>query len=210
MRTTHYYCGDVSLLIQRSPYMALLGSSSAAGFVERMAQTGLRYQSILAQYPSVKFLPLDEAHWYETLRSLGALDLPLLKDLCSLGYRGVIVAAWLAILKPDPAWEPVLRRARRKGAAPQQELLVALALAETRGVAVPAFASLQKDLRTIRRLLAPLTRPDQWLRRSPGWIALIQLGMARRRMVRAYRRGGADAALAVFRESAWQRYRPRR
>lgn len=180
---------DVLHLVSPVPYLQLAKRPSAERYIQRLATDATELEGILAQYPSVLYAPL-EPH-YALVRVLGVLNEELVEDL-TLHYtwRGVVWAAWLAMLAPQRTYRRHLLAARSR--APRNQWLVDLALAEIEARMVDP--DLQGNVRKLRRVLRLAPRPETKLRAAPTARQIEQLEREREKVRMAYRSGGSSGA----------------
>ncbi len=200
----HYYERDVLYLLRRVDALRLGRIRSARSFLRDQVEAGRECSASLRGYPSLRIEALE--FYYACLFSLAALDADLIADLCRLGWRGVVWAAFLAALAPGGSYAPVLRAAM--GGAPQNRWLVALALHRIEG-GPPLDGACAEIARLIDELgvnLEVAVRPEVALRRSPTGAEAELLAREREEVRSAYHRGGLVAAQAALAGTRWATY----
>jgi hypothetical protein len=191
-----HYTEDVEHFVATSPYIRLMKPRSAVGFLTQMVACGEEGEAVLRDYPQVQVEPL--AFFYTCLRSLGALDRPFFEMLVGqFAWRGAVWGAWLAILKPNPAFAPILRGVLPLH--PHNAWIVACAIAaiEQRPFP-PEYEEFGRLAARCRALLFDVPRPDTPLRAAPTDVEQAQMLVEKRRISDAYKAGGADAARAML------------
>lgn len=186
-----HYPADVAHFLARSPYLQLAGRG-AEGFVRRQLAAAEECRAALQEYPVVRIEPLAFAE--TCLRNLGALDLPF---LCSLleehTWRGVVWAAWLALLDPRAEFDGALRAA--KPPAPSQ-WIVDCAVAEVERRSLPVeHLSFVALARRYRECLHPIRRPVVRLRAAPTKDQQHRLEREVETIRRVYKTEGLEAAM---------------
>jgi hypothetical protein len=158
----------------------------------------------LADYPHVLVEPLE--FFYTCLRSLGALDVPLIETLVRDCYwRGFVWAAWLTILEPREQFLPALSSA--SGRWPYNDWLGQCAVAAVR--AQPTICAHEPILALgarCRELLRGVKRPATPLRSEPTNEQVAQMNRERELVRTTYVGGGAEAARAVLRGTLLEYY----
>lgn len=192
----HYYYEDVAHLLRAVPCLSLAKPAGALRILKRIVEAGEELQPLLAQYPSLRYEPLD--FHYICLQSLGAFSKDLLDDLIQHhGWPGTLWATLLVALNPQPEYARALETARPR--APHQVWLVDLVLSIVTGTESEEFPEHQALLRTLRAQLTGLAWPRVTLRRLPSRQDIEEHS---RQVRTAYRQRGADAALTVIRRRA--------
>lgn len=140
-------------LLSHVPYATLAKQGNAKRHVERLVRDAEELESMLLQYPRVKYEPLDPH--YVLLKCVASLDAAFIDDLCNhFNWRGVVFAGWFAALRPDTAYRKSLVAAL--GKSQQNDWLLELALAEIDGKIWAPDPELQRSMRRLRTCLQPL------------------------------------------------------
>lgn len=199
------FINDVGLLLSTSPYLQLSKPPAAEWFLRRQIAYAEECFTPLADYPRVLVEPLE--FFYTCLRSLGALNVPLIETLvreCS--WRGAVWAAWLTILEPREEFLPALRSV--DGAWRHNDWLVQCAKASVPGQ--PTTTCAHEPILALgsrcRELLRGVKRPVTRLRSEPTDVQIAQMNRERELVRTAYAGGGAEAARAVLRGTLLQYY----
>lgn len=184
------YQPDVSQFVARSPYLQLAGRR-AATFVADHVAAAAECHDALRDYPAVRIEPL---HFAEAcLHSLGALDLPFLRcmtEQCT--WRGIVWAAWLALLEPRREFGPILRGVKPR---PENEWLVTCALAEIEGLTQrDEWQAFVAQAMLYREMLRPILRPRVPLRTAPTDSQVVRIEQERQLIRRVYQSEGLHAA----------------
>jgi hypothetical protein len=178
-------------------YVRIMKVSAAKQRTAELVRDAVELQSVLAQYPQVRCEPLD--YHYVLLKYLAAFNVNVLADLCSGEYswRGIVVAGWLACLKPSEGYMDHLSSVSATK-YPQNFWFIRLAIAEAKGEQWAEDTAFQDLVVQLRTCLAPISLPDFSLRAAPS--------VAEHDAVRAaYRLGGASAALLALKRSPFER-----
>jgi hypothetical protein len=193
----HYDFDQVSRMIHALRSLRIARESSATAFVSQLLRDARELRAIWADYPRVRYQPLDDH--YVLLKYLSALNADLLDDLCSghHAWRGIVAASWLASLRPQPRYEAPLRSAWDSTPA-QNQWLVALALAQVQGRTWAGSAPLQSAMHALGRVLDSAVRPDFSFSPAPTAIEIERLEVKRQQVLDAYRAGGRFAARRVL------------
>lgn len=188
-----YYSEDVAYFVRTSPYLTLANPQSATSFLRRQIEAAEECLLTLRAYPDLLVEPLS--FLYTCLRSLGALDQAFFEALAHYHtWRGVVWAAWLALLEPRAEFGDALRAARSM--CPKNEWLVDCALSTI--VGRPPGAQYEVILalaQRYRRCLDGVSRPAMRLRPEPTAAEVAQMERERARIRSVYAEAGADAAL---------------
>jgi hypothetical protein len=188
---------DVVRMITDLQYVRIMKVSTAKQRTAELVRDAVELQSVLAQYPQVRYEPLD--YHYVLLKYLAAFNANVLADLCSGEYswRGIVVAGWLACLKPSAGYVDHLTSVSASN-YPHNFWFIRLAIAEAKCVQWAEDTALQDLVVQLRTCLAPISLPNFSLRASPS--------LAEPDAVRAaYRSGGASAALLALKRSPLER-----
>jgi hypothetical protein len=198
------FINDVGHLLSTSPYLQLSKPPGAEQFLRRQIAYAEECYATVADYPQIQVEPLE--FFYTCLRSLGALDVPLIETLvreCS--WRGAVWAAWLTILEPREEFLPALRSV--DGAWRHNDWLVQCAKASVPG---QPTATAHEPILALgsrcRQLLQGVKRPVTPLRSNPTDVQIAQMDRERELVRTAYAGGGAEAARAVLRGTLLQYY----
>ncbi len=154
--------------------------------------------SVLAQYPTVRYQPLD-TH-YGCLAGLAALDEALIADWAHhYGWRGAAGAAFLTMLAPNPVFRRHLVAARANLAnhewAARFTWCLDAALAELDAEGFTPWAPQLDAIAALRAVFEHLPRQARPLARVPA----PEVASRKADAVRAaYREGGFEAARAVL------------
>lgn len=188
----HYHHEDVAHLLQRLPAMTLMSASRFQTAWAAVVESGAELAPVLQQYPQVRYEPLD-LH-YSLRQALTLTDEALVQDLCvHYGWSGVLSAALLAALAPSDRYTASLAAGLLRVRDPW---LVSLAIARCEGQAIAAASAAHSVLEQLASQVACMPTPAvKPLRRVPSEAALLDRRAA---VERAYRAGGAKAALAVL------------
>ena len=190
-------------LFSRLPYWRLMRQPEARRFVDLLVRDGEELAGALHQFPETRYEQLD-SH-YHLLSCLGAMDEDLIADLCThYAWQGVVWAAWLCVLAPDPRYRRHLLGAGTR--APHNRWLIELALCENDEKIWPADAPMQAQARRLRAILAEVTPCRVVLRRRPVGFEACVLRRESAEVTRAYRSGGLPAARAVIEDSRVLRF----
>jgi hypothetical protein len=188
---------DVVRMITDLQYVRIMKVSAAKQRTAELVRDAVELQSVLAQYPQVRYEPLD--YHYVLLNYLAAFNANVLADLCSGKYswRGIVVAGWLACLKPSEGYMDHLSSVSATN-YPHNFWFIRLAIAEAKCEQWAEDTDLQDLVAQLRTCLAPISLPDFRLRAAPS--------LAEHDAVRAaYRSGGASAALLALKGSPFER-----
>jgi hypothetical protein len=156
---------DVWRLMDAVPHFSLAKAGSGLCFLRKLDRDCGELQSVLLQYPFVKYEPLDFV--YVSIQSLAVLNENLVADLTRrYQWRGIVWAAWLAALSPDEKFVPLLQDAFKR--APHNTWIIDLALSQITGVIPAELAEHGELIAKIRNALQPLSRPNFTLRLAPN------------------------------------------
>ena len=192
--TMRYLSKDISCFVRTSPYLKLAKPRSAVSFLKCQVEAAEECHLTLRSYPVLQIEPLE--FFYMCLRSLGALDLAFFEALVrDHTWRGVVWAAWLALLEPRAEFADALRTAR-SSCPSYNKWLVDCALSAIEGRApAPAHAIILELAARCRRSLDGVARPTVWLRWEPTAAQIAQIATERDRIRCVYAENGMDAAL---------------
>ena len=192
----HYNQVVVVRMITDLQYVRIMKVSAAKQRTAELVRDAVELQSVLAQYPQVRYEPLD--YHYVLLKYLAAFDVNVLADLCSGEYswRGIVVAGWLACLKPSDGYMDHLSSMSAIN-YPHNFWFIRLAIAEANCEQWAEDTDLQDLVAQLRTCLAPISLPNFSLRAAPS--------LAQHDAVRAaYRSGGSSAALLALNGSPFE------
>lgn len=178
---------DVVRMITDQRCAGLMKVSGARQRVTELVRDAVELQGVLVQYPQVRYEPLD--HHCVSLKYLAAFNENVLADLCSGEYswRGIVVAGWLACLKPSNGYMVHLSSVSATN-YPHNFWFIRLAIAEANCERWTEDTDLQDLVVQLRTCLAPISLPNFSLKAAPS--------RAGHDAVRAaYRAGGVSAAL---------------
>jgi hypothetical protein len=186
---------DVCKLIFSFPYMRITKETSAKRFIDELVEDGEELQHILKQYPHVLYEPLEKH--YDLLRLLAVLSEELIFDLCGYyGWKGIAMASFLTILKPQKEFKKHLLFARNNTKEPW---IVDLAIDEINGTSWQNYPEIETSLYKLRKLLDGLDTPKIQLRKYPTKAEIEEL-QARSAVIRKiYKEQGTQAALDALR-----------
>ncbi|NHZ91395.1 hypothetical protein F2P45_20640 [Massilia sp. CCM 8733] len=181
---------DVWALIRCMPSRSMVPINGVRNYITPLVRDGEELADILAQYPSLRYAPLDPH--YVLLKLLGGMSEALISDLnppCG-GGCGVQYAAFLVALAPDPVYRKHLLVHYDR--LPRCQWLVDLALAEIDGRVWDVDPAFQQLIHRLRAVLARAPLPSTPFRPAFDF----QQEQAEREQVRAaYRAGGIEAAI---------------
>ena len=198
-----YVESDVLRLLHEVPYFRFMKAEAALRFWTRLRNDGWELASLLHQFPSVKYEPLDTL--YACAKAAAALDEELVADLSThYSWQGVVEASFLAALQPHAAYASHLRRAR--DSAPHNEWIIDLALSEIRGSACGRHLEHQRVIRELREIIESIPKQPTTVRRGPTADELLQLQSSTVAVANAYKDGGVTQAKAVLDASAWSAF----
>lgn len=156
---------DVWRLMEAVPHFSLAKASDGLRFLKKLDRDCRELQSVLRQYPGVKYEPLDFV--YVSIQSLAVLNEDLVADLTRrYQWHGIVWAAWLAALSPDEKFVPLLQDAFKR--APHNKWIIDLALSQITGAISAELAEHGELIAKIRNALQPLSRPTFTLRLAPN------------------------------------------
>jgi hypothetical protein len=187
----YYHSTDIASMMAAVPKMMLSRPQRALVFLKTAVRDGIELESILAQYPNVRYEPLD--FHYVCLQNLGAVNENLISDLtCYHGWPGVIWAGFLASLSPSEQYARHLLAARPAAPHNQWILDVALGIIEDRDHR--GFHEHTDLLKALRGQLNKLPLPYTELRRVQSEDVLLSI---QARVREAYRHGGSSEAARI-------------
>ena len=166
------------------------------GLLKNMTTTGRAYRKVLRDYSMVRCEPLEL--FYQCRRGMNALDANLLHDLLfSYSWREANWAAWLASLRPQPAWVQCLYEKRPSLLHGTEVIDLALAAC---GEPVTGHLDEQlESLREIREMLNDLPEHPYLMRLSPAAEQEQQFNAEVEAIRKAYGSGGLTAASPLLR-----------
>lgn len=186
---------DVMRLLAPIPYLQLGRPNSAKTYISKLIRDGTELKAMLASFPDILYEPLDQH--YTLLRCLGSLSEALVHDLCfHHTWRGVVWAAFLVALVPDPRYKQYL--VTTNVPSPTNQWLVDLAIAEVDHTIWHEDPELQTLVHRLRALLFLAPRKRIELRRFPTQKEIKQLDLERERVKSIYKSSGFQAARAEF------------
>jgi hypothetical protein len=198
-----YLESEVLRLLHEVPYFRFMKPETALRFWTGLRDDGLELASLLHQFPSVKYEPLDTL--YACAKAATALDEGLVADLCThYSWQGVVEASFLAALRPQAAYASHLQRAR--DGALHNEWIIDLALSEIRGSACERHLEHQMVIRELREIIESIPNQPVTLRRGPTVDELLQLRSFTVAVANAYKEGGVARARVVLDASAWSAF----
>ncbi|WP_167241050.1 hypothetical protein [Massilia genomosp. 1] len=182
---------DVFALLRCMPSRCLQTMNAVRNYITPLVRDGEELAETLAQYPSLKYEPLDQH--YVLLKLLGGMSEALMSDLNSPDWSRVLEAAFLVALDPDPAYRKHLLVHYEQ--LPRCRWLIDLALAEIDGRQWEVDPALQLLIHRLRAVLARAPLPSTVFRPAFDF----QQVQAERELVRvAFRAGGMDAAIDTY------------
>ncbi|NHZ34745.1 hypothetical protein [Massilia rubra] len=184
---------DVFALMRCMPSRCLQTMNAVRNYVTPLVRDGEELAETLAQYPSLKYEPLDQH--YVLLKLLGGMSEALMSDLnsASMCGMGVPYAAFLVALAPDPVYRTHLFVLYDQ--LPRGQWLIDLALAEIDGRQWDVDPALQQLIHRLRAVLARAPLPSTVFRPAFDFRQVE----AERELVRAaFRAGGVDAAIDTY------------
>lgn len=183
---------DVVRLLSPVPYLRLTSEHTATAFVQRLVIDADELHHVLVKFPHVLYEPL-ELH-YTLARCVAATSTALVNDLCtSYSWRGVLWAAWLTCLSPDPAYAKLLERTPNRSSRASWLVDAALAEIQYRHHASPT--PFLASVRCLREKLTAVPHPSVLIRAAPSIEEIERLAAQKQLVLEVYRRHGADAAL---------------
>lgn len=196
----HFDHEDVVRMIADLQHMRVMGVRGAKRHLAKLVRDAVELKGVFSQYPRVRYQPLDDH--YVLLKYLAAFNVNLLADLCSGEYswRGIVIAGWLASLKPSKDYLGHLSSVSAT-AYPHNAWLIRLAMAEATHERWAEDVDLQGQLVQLRTCLAPIPLPSFSLRPAISAAALSRLAMKHDAVTDAYRAGGASAALLALEQA---------
>jgi hypothetical protein len=160
----NFHPAQIAQLIARAPLMQLLNPSTLDRLLDRTIQDCLELGAMLSKYPIVLYEPLEPI--YRSLEFQGIRNPKVVSDLCDpmFGWRGIVVAAWIACLAPTNEFCRYLHAAKTR--APRNQWLADLAVAESQNADQREFTFQQTRLRELRKILDTLPKPQIKLREA--------------------------------------------
>ncbi len=185
---------DVVRMITDLQYIRVMKVSGAKQRTAELVRDAVELKSVFEQYPMVRYEPLD--YHYVLLKYLAAFNTDVLADLCSgmYSWRGIVIAGWLACLKPSVECMDHLSSVSAIN-YPDNFWFIRLAIAEAKGQPLAEHAVLQDLLAQLRACLAPISLPDFSLKSAPS-----PSPVGHDAVRAAYRSGGASAALLALKK----------
>lgn len=184
---------DLQRLLGHWPWLHLLRVPYTERLLRKMIEDGHELQTVLQQYPAVRYEPLD-LH-YVCLQGIGALSPELFDDVAAVfGTQGRAWMSFHMMLDPQP-WAQELIEIHR-GTSSEGPWLEDIVLARSRGARSP-YGVIEGLFDRLADQLKPLPKPATRLRRDfdlPAWQAHATA------VKQAYKAGGADSALQLIRE----------
>lgn len=198
----HFDETDVWQMIRDLDYLRIAKIRSAKVFIQKLVTDASELKPALQQYPSVRFEQLD--YFYLLLKYLAAVSPGLLSDLTSGQYtwRGIVIASWLACLKPNNEFQSALLPAEHL-APPENVWFVQLATAEISGSVWQGNPDLQNLVRALRESLDQIKPPTYSLRLAPTTAELEQWKAAQTKILAAYKQGGLTAAKMAMQDTSY-------
>lgn len=169
-------------------YARIMKVSGAKQRAAELVRDAVELKGVLAQYPQVRYEPLD--YHYVLLKYLAAFNANVLADLCSGEYswRGIVVAGWLACLKPSRGYMDHLSSVSATN-YPHNFWFIRLAIAEANCERWAEDTELQDLVVQLRICLAPISLPNFSLRAAPSAVEHDAVRAA-------YRAGGRECGPA--------------
>jgi hypothetical protein len=188
---------DVNRMISDLQYTRIMKPSGAKQHIHDLVSNAVGLQNILAQYPKVRYEPLD--YHYVLLKYMAAFNVNVLADLCSGQYswRGIVIAGWLASLKPNTEYIDHLLSVSVTQ-YPDNYWLIHLALAEANQKCWAENTELQSLVTQLRGCLAPISLPNFGLRYASSAASVDRMSRDKEAIKVAYRSGGLSAGLSVL------------
>jgi hypothetical protein len=157
---------------------------------------------------------------YACLLSIGAFNSDLFSDLVTcFGWRGLVWGAWLAALRPQSEFQPILTNAR-PAARDNNKHIIDIALAGLGGERPPYLEEHIGCVEEIRLQLKALPLPKVPLRRCPDESPGSVLDCEKERLRRVNAEQGADSANRYLKTTLlyeylmsypeWHRYVPKK
>lgn len=182
---------DVWRLMDAVPHFSLAKVGAGLRLLKKLDRDCGELQSVLRQYPFVKYEPLDFV--YVSIQSLAVLNENLIADLTRrYQWYGIVWAAWLAALSPDEKFVPLLQDAFKR--APHNTWIIDLALSQITGAISDELAEHRELIVKIRNALQPLSRPNFTLRLAPNESQIEQLRIDTEILRECYHARGASYA----------------
>jgi hypothetical protein len=207
--TSTYYEADIADLISRYRYLRL-ADPVLESFFASMLSRAERYGKWVPEHDRVACQYLEDI--YRLKRDSEAVDASLLSDLVSLGWRGIAVAALLAIFKPNEEYTTIFEPLTHLDHVQRYHWnIVKLAIRRCTGTSVDGDIVLDPLLRAVERLEAlmrayPVIDAPR-LRLVPTQNELTTMSDEKKRVRDAYQGGRIAEALALANSGVLAKYR---